>query len=204
VCAQAAPAEAATAAAPTQADEDREARFLFEAGRTAYDAGRYREALAHFQGAYDLSLRPQLLYNVGQAADRLRQDEVALDAFERYLSALPVADNRPAVEERIKVLRAVLAEEQAAANPAPTPVETALAAPALADGPARAPTDRDPARDDDDLLSKWWVWAAAGGVVVAVVAGVLIASSGGDEGRSVKGRLVQGSDGKVIVALEAR
>jgi tetratricopeptide (TPR) repeat protein len=97
VCAQAAPAEAATAAAPTQADEDREARFLFEAGRTAYDAGRYREALAHFQGAYDLSLRPQLLYNVGQAADRLRQDEVALDAFERYLSALPVADNRPAV-----------------------------------------------------------------------------------------------------------
>ena len=195
---------AADAAAPAlQADQDREARFLFEAGRTAYDAGRYREALGHFQHAYDLSQRPQLLYNVGQAADRLRQDEVALDAFERYLSALPAAANRPAVEERIKVLREVLAEKQAAtAATAPTAEETAQAAPTLAAG--NGLTDAKPPSDeDDDLLSQWWLWAAAGGVVAGVVVGVLIASSGGDGGSKVKGQLVSGSDGKVIVALEA-
>ena len=171
---------AADAAAPAlQADQDREARFLFEAGRTAYDAGRYREALGHFQHAYDLSQRPQLLYNVGQAADR------------------------PAVEARIKVLREVRAEKQAAtAATAPTAEETAQAAPTLAAG--NGLTDAKPPSDeDDDLLSKWWLWAAAGGVVAGVVVGVLIASSGGDGGSKVKGQLVSGSDGKVIVALEA-
>jgi tetratricopeptide (TPR) repeat protein len=190
-----------------QADQDREARFLFEAGRTAYDAGRYKEALGHFQRAYDLSQRPQLLYNVGQAADRLRQDEVALDAFERYLSALPAAANRPAVEERIKVLREVLAEHEAAADAkaAPTPAQTAQAAPTLAEhdaagGPAGGEGPRD---QDDDLLSKWWLWAAAGGVAAGVVVAILIASSGGDGGGGgLQGELVEGSDGKVIVALE--
>lgn len=189
-----------------QADHDREARFLFEAGRTAYDAGRYREALGHFQRAYELSQRPQLLYNVGQAADRLREDQLALDAFERYLSALPAAANRPAVEERIKLLREVLAEKQAAAAAAaqaPTPAETAHAAPVLVAGPHGDITSTRDQGEDESLLSKWWFWAAAGGVVAGVVVGVLIASSGSDGGGRVKGALVEGSDGKVITALEA-
>ncbi len=192
------------AATATPADTDREARFLFEAGRTAYDGGRYRESLAHFQRAYELSQRPQLLYNVGQAADRLREDELALDAFERYLSALPAAANRPAVEERIKVLREVLAEKQAAAaaTQAPTPAETAASAPSLASDVDGYPTSTRDEGEDESLLSKWWLWAAAGGVVAGVVVGVLIASSGGDGGGKVKGDLVEGSDGKVLVALE--
>jgi tetratricopeptide (TPR) repeat protein len=203
--AQAQAASGSSAEVPVQSDYDREARFLFEAGRTAYDAGRYKEALGHFQRAYDLSQRPQLLYNVGQAADRLRQDELALDAFERYLSALPAADNRPAVEERIKVLREVLAEKHAAATaPVPTPAQTAQASPTLAerdaaDGRAGGNGPRD---EDQDLLSQWWLWAAAGGVAAGVVVAILIASSGDAGTGGVKGELVQGSDGKVIVALE--
>lgn len=201
------PAAEPTALGPAvQTDQDREARFLFEAGRTAYDAGRYREALGHFQRAYDLSKRPQLLYNVGQAADRLREDELALDAFERYLSALPAAANRPAVEERIKVLREVLAEQEAsaaAAAQAPTPAQTAQASPSLTAQTAESHAGTDGASDEDEsLLSQWWLWAAAGGVVAGVVVGVLIASSGNDSGGGVKGELVTGSDGMVIVALE--
>ena len=189
------------AAGGVATDQDKEARFLFEAGRTAYDAGRYREALGHFQRAYDLSQRPQLLYNVGQAADRLREDQLALDAFERYLSALPAADNRPAVEERIKVLHEVLAEKEAAqAERAPTPQQTAQAAPIANLKPGTA--EGAPPRDDDNLLTKWWVWAVAGGVVAGVVVGVLVASSGGAGSGGVKGDLVEGSNGKVIVALE--
>jgi hypothetical protein len=111
------------------------------------------------------------------------------------------------VEERIKVLREVLAQKQAAPAPteaqAPTPAETAQAAPILTADEGRA--DGGPRDADDDLLSKWWVWAAAGGVVAGVVVGVLIATAGGDGGsRGVRGELVEGSDGKVIVALEAR
>jgi tetratricopeptide (TPR) repeat protein len=189
-----------------QADRDREARFLFEAGRTAYDAGRYKEALGHFQRAYELSQRPQLLYNVGQAADRLRQDQLALDAFERYLSALPAAANRPAVEERIKVLREVLAARQSEADaaPAPTPAETAQASPTLAEQAASGRAGGEAPRDqDENLLSQWWLWAAAGGVAAGVVVvAILVASSGDDGGGGVKGELVEGSDGNVIVALE--
>jgi tetratricopeptide (TPR) repeat protein len=184
----------------TKAEQDREARFLFEAARSAYDAGRYEDALTSFQRAYELSQRPALLYNVGQAADRLRKDEIALDAFERYVQALPDAENRPAVEERIRVLRAVLAEKRAAAQAAPSPMQAAQAAPppSNATAPAGARTTQDERKDEGGLLTKWWLWAGAGGVVAAVVVTALIASSG--DGASTQGMLVSGTDGKVITA----
>jgi tetratricopeptide (TPR) repeat protein len=87
---------------------DEEARMLFEAGRVAYEDGRFEDALGYFQRAHDLSGRPALLYNVGSAADKLRRDAVALDAFRRYLEALPTAENRGEVEARIRVLEQVV------------------------------------------------------------------------------------------------
>ena len=204
LCAGASAQATTSAGDSVPSDHDREARFLFEAGRTAYDAGRYQESLDHFQRAYELSQRAALLYNVGQAADRLRKDELALDAFERYLAALPEADNRPAVEERIRVLRQVLQEKQAAAaaaaQQAPSPQQTALAATPTATGPAATTASSAPARDDDgNLLSQWWVWAAAGGIVGGAIIVALVASSAG--GPDKQGALVQGSNGKVIMAL---
>lgn len=187
-------------AAPSGA-EDKDARQLFEAGRAAYDEGRYKEALVHFQAAHALSGRPALLYNVGQAADRLRKDALALDAFEGYLEALPEAVNRVAVEERIQVLRAVLAEREAATAPVATPAEVAAAAepaPVLTEAPIMQPEAAPSDQDDDSLLSKWWLWAAAGGVVAGVVVVVLVASSGG---AAQQGEQTTGSDGNVIVAL---
>lgn len=90
-----------------RADEasDDMARGLFQAGAAAYAHGRYAEAMDLFQRAYTLSPRPQLLYNIGEAADHLRQDAVALSHFERYLEALPDAPNAPGVRARIEVLR---------------------------------------------------------------------------------------------------
>src|SRR3954452_7742943 len=73
-------AQQAASAAQTKGSVDDHARKFFEAGRAAYDVGNYTEALNHFQQAYELSERPQLLYNIGQCADRLRLDETALAA----------------------------------------------------------------------------------------------------------------------------
>jgi hypothetical protein len=87
---------------------DAEARALFDAGRVAFDEGRFENALEHFQRAYDLSQRPGLLFNIGTAADRLRDDEVALHAFERYLELVPDTENRASVEARIAALRRAL------------------------------------------------------------------------------------------------
>jgi tetratricopeptide (TPR) repeat protein len=93
--------------ARAQSDEqlgDEEARALFEAGRTAYTAGRYEDALQHFQGAYRLSQRPALLFNIASSAERVRNDELAVESYRRYLELLPNAENRALVERRIEFL----------------------------------------------------------------------------------------------------
>ncbi|HJK90869.1 MAG TPA: tetratricopeptide repeat protein [Polyangiaceae bacterium LLY-WYZ-15_(1-7)] len=115
---------ASVPAAAQDLDEslDEEARAIFQAGRTAYDAARYEDALRHFQHAYRLSTRPELLYNVALAADRLRRDEEALDAFEKYLDSVPDTPHRAQVEERIRFLRASLARG-GPADPPETPAE---------------------------------------------------------------------------------
>jgi tetratricopeptide (TPR) repeat protein len=99
-------------AAFAQSSSDEEARGLHAAGAAAFNAGRYEDALQYFQRAYDLSHRAALLYNVGQAADRARHDEVALDAFERYLDGVAEIENRAEIEGRVRVLRAAILERR--------------------------------------------------------------------------------------------
>lgn len=94
--------------------DDEHARLEFEVGRTAYDAAHYAEALAAFERSYALSARPQLLYNIAQAADRLRRDERALEAFEQFLATVPDTPLRVSVSERITLLRAAIAARQPA------------------------------------------------------------------------------------------
>ena len=99
-----------TAWAQDAGSTDSEARGLFEAGRAAFDGGRFAEALEHFEAAYELSNRPRLLYNIGHAAERLRDDRRALEAFEEYLRRMPEVENRPSVEARVRALREHLDE----------------------------------------------------------------------------------------------
>lgn len=81
------------------------ARKEFLAGKSAYVEGNYPEALVRFERAYELSGRAELLYNVGQSADRNRQDKKALAAFEKYLELVPESESRPTVELRVRSLR---------------------------------------------------------------------------------------------------
>ena len=180
---------------------DTEARHLFEAGRNAYDAGRYQDALDYFQRGHELSQRPQLLYNVGQAADRLRLDQTALEAFKLYLQRLPDAENRPQVEERIRVLEEVLAQKRALSA---APVGAAATTSATAPSPlvTSAPPDRDASEDDGNLLNQWWFWAGAGGVVVATV--VIVAVVAGSGGGGQDGEPTKGSNGVTIAVLSLK
>ena len=89
---------------------DEEARIVYQAGVLAYDEQRFENALEHFERAHELSGRPQLLYNIGLAADRLRRDPRAIEAYESYLRELPDAANRARVEERLGFLRSAHAE----------------------------------------------------------------------------------------------
>lgn len=101
--------------APAQDDlqsdlTEEQARGLFVAGRAAFDAGRYEEALAHFRRAHELSPRARLLYNIALSADRLRLDDEAIDAYEAHLRLEPDSPERARVEQRLSLLRQQRAE----------------------------------------------------------------------------------------------
>lgn len=100
-----------SASAPEESDGD--ARFLFQQGRAAYDEGEYEEALALFRRAHSLSGRVELLYNIGLAAERLREDRQALAAYEAYLEHIEDDGRRAAIEARIQILTQSIADAEA-------------------------------------------------------------------------------------------
>ncbi|MBX3248933.1 MAG: hypothetical protein KF901_17280 [Myxococcales bacterium] len=154
------------ASAPTERDS--EARALYQAAVVAFDEGRFEDALRLFRRAYELSERPELLFNVGTTADRLRRDEEALEAFEAYLAARPDAANRASVEARIEVLREAISNERAA----PTEARPVV----LIHDYDERPTE--PAR------RKWWIGVLVAAVVVAGAAtlAVVLATRGRSSG----------------------
>ncbi len=105
-------AHAQPEAEETSDPSEEEARARFTAGRIAFADGRYEDALSDFERSYALSGKPELLYNIGAAADRLRRDEEALEAFERFLEEMPDHPSRSEVQRRVSLLRESIAERQ--------------------------------------------------------------------------------------------
>lgn len=95
--------------AAQEVDHDEEARNLNAAGRSAFDDGRFEEALEYFERAHELSGRSMILFNIGSALDRLRRDPEAADAYREYLDRVPSAPNRAEVEARLAAIERALA-----------------------------------------------------------------------------------------------
>ncbi len=100
---------------------DDQARALFQAGRVAFENGRYREAMRYFGDAYELSHRAGILYNIGHAAQLHGDNEAALEAYEQYLAESPDADNRVAVEARVVRLRELTGRDETSGEDPPEP-----------------------------------------------------------------------------------
>jgi tetratricopeptide (TPR) repeat protein len=194
------------AAAHAEASDEGVARGLFQAGKAAYEAGRYEEALSYFEQAYEQSKRPRMLYNIGQAADRLRRDERALEAFREFLRVLPDDPVREEVEKRIAALERAEAERKQAEQAAPA---AALVTPAAAAETVEPPSSvdavdssiDDPAVDSPDdggVLTKWWLWTGVG-VVVAGGVTALVLVLGQDDAEAAKP--VAGDVGGVVQTL---
>ena len=170
--------------------QDDEARSLFLAGQTAFEAGRYEAALGHFRAALELSQRPQLLYNIGLAADRLRHDQEALTAFESFLQQVPESPLRAQVEARAEILRRAI-EQQI------SPEEVAAAEERAArEGASQALAQRE--HDRPGVARRWWFWTLNGVAVAGVATAVIVASSG-DKRQAP----LPGDQGVVICALRA-
>jgi hypothetical protein len=152
------------AAAPATNDSDRQAaRALLDAGTIAFRQLRYEDALENFQQAYKLTHDPLLLFNIGLTYERLFRLPEAVKALEGYLAAMPDAPNRPAAEERIRVMREHIDQTPAAPPPPPQPVVEATPD----DGKDQAPADR-----GTRVLPTWAFWSGLG--ATAVLGGVTI------------------------------
>ena len=160
-----------------QADVD--ARALFLKGDTAYAEARYEDALAAFQKSYDLSGRPQLLFNIANALERLGRLPEAIDALEKYLASGKVKD-KPVVETRLANLKKRLDDQKRAEERAARDREEAERKQREADAQKKPPPPPPPPHEDDSggrVVP--WALVGGGGVLVATgaVFGVLTLSA---------------------------
>jgi tetratricopeptide (TPR) repeat protein len=84
------------------------AQARFEAGVAAYEDGRFREAIARFKEADQLSPSPLLSFNIAKVYDRMVDNPSALASYRDYLRRLPSAENGSAVLARIQQLEQAL------------------------------------------------------------------------------------------------
>ncbi|MEN0062202.1 MAG: tetratricopeptide repeat protein [Myxococcota bacterium] len=110
-------------------DVEKQALAAYLEGASHYEAGRYPEAIARFREAYDLSPRPQLLYNMANAYERLPDYPQAIQYYREYLAS-GEAHDVVAVEERLRRLeRLEEAREAEASASVPLEVEPIEARP---------------------------------------------------------------------------
>jgi hypothetical protein len=100
------------------ADRASEARFFDEAGRRAYQAGKYERALESFQLADEIAPSPRLLYNSALCADLAGRPETAFYLYEEYLRSDDAdAARRKEAEGRASRLRGQLALVEVTSEP---------------------------------------------------------------------------------------
>lgn len=170
--------------APPASPSIEQSRKLYEQATDSYRLGKFEEALAGYEAAYQLYRAPQFLFNIAQCHFQLQRWDRAVFFFEGYLRELPGASNRSLVEELIEEARqrraaqqeaerqqlqleqerlelerarARRVEEQARLALAPRPVEIAPARP---------------------VYKQWWFWSLVGGALAGVA--VTAAVAGGD------------------------
>ncbi len=86
--------------------DDETARTFYDAGATAYSAGRFEAALTAFTQGHELSGRPEFLYNIAACHDRLRRSAEAVAYYQRFIEILPDDPSHPVAERRVEFLKA--------------------------------------------------------------------------------------------------
>jgi tetratricopeptide (TPR) repeat protein len=167
---------------------DERGREIFAAAVEAFANAEYEVALDLFRRAYEVSGRAELLYNVGLAADRLRRDREALEAFESFHAQVPEHPRRRDVERRIEVLRAVVTDSGTPPSVEPDGVDAVsivgsislavAGATGIALGAFGIASSECLARDEEGCVeareTSWGAVALYGGLGVAALGGAIV------------------------------
>ena len=113
-------ASAANPPADPEAARRDEARAAFARGNTAYNLGKYADAIAEFERAYALSRLPEILFNLGQcyrkeweAEQRSELGRRALHYYEAVVREAPTSKVRPDADQFIAELGPAIATAEA-------------------------------------------------------------------------------------------
>jgi tetratricopeptide (TPR) repeat protein len=161
----------------------RPGQALFERAQARFSEGRFDEARADYQAAYNLEPLPAFLFNIAQCYRNMGDYERAQLYFHRYTVREPRGPNRPAAE-RLAAEMSRLAEARrnqlgAEAPPTAKPITTP---------PDEAASDRQtsllavresgqPAPASPPIYRRGWFWAGVGGVVLLGTAAAVLALS---------------------------
>jgi len=178
-----------------------QARAHVRKATAAYNLGRYTEAAKQYETAYETTLDPNMLFNIGQAWRLAGERQKALTAYRSYIRSAPKGEQRSVAEAKIKELEEQRSD-QASTAPTSPPSEAAptvntpavgaqpAAAPAQAMAPILVPppatavafsesTSNQGAADStaQPFYTRWPFWTCVGAVVAAgVVTGIVLAS----------------------------
>lgn len=108
------------------------ARDHYAKATSFFDLGRYDEAVAEYEAAYQIKNDPALLYNIAQSHRLAGHAAPALRFYKRYLTRQPDAANRAEVEAKIASLERVVEEQRKSQNLPPDQTLTPNARPAVA------------------------------------------------------------------------
>jgi tetratricopeptide (TPR) repeat protein len=157
-------------------DTMNQAKMHFEAGKNAYNAGDYSNAIKEFKAAEALRPSPILDYNIALANEKLAKKRVAVKYYKRYLEGMPNATNRSQVEATIAQLEREIAAQPA--QPEPTQPELPPTQPPPTNQPTYGAYDPYgnqgqppvvPPQPPPKKKSYWWV-------ALIVIGGVLLIS----------------------------
>lgn len=98
------------------------AKAHFQAGQLYFKKGEYGTAIKEWEKGYALSKRPNFLYNIAMACEKLGQLVRAMKYYEDYLSAFPDAQDRKGIEAKIAELAKKLPPPPP--PPPPKPIES--------------------------------------------------------------------------------
>lgn len=112
-------ADSVLAAAP-DGEEVAAAREHFNRGRKLFDLGKYDQAIAEYQQAYEIRDDPVLLFNIAQAYRLSSRYAEALRFYRLYLRRSPKAANRVEVRRRIFDMEDIIARQTKAVTSPPT------------------------------------------------------------------------------------
>lgn len=152
------------------------ARNHIENGGRYYQLRRFGDAAREFQAAWELTQRPQLLFNLAHALEDAGRDREALDAYQRFESAGAPGVDRASLRARIEALSARLS--RSSTPPAPPPLPSVTAEPPRVIQPPPPPPPPPPPRS---LALPVTLFSAGGALLVTGLAlGLTVSSTWSD------------------------